>query len=265
MRVIHPIDDGERLQIPGVEEPGRNTTLWRYMSLSKLLQMLQSRTIWFSRVDQLIQADPYEGSLPFGLIADETGRPLERDAEIERKHQMAPGSMARSRQLFRETFKSQRSKTFVSCWHSGSSDNDAMWRLYGAEKDGSVCVKSTMAALAPQIPKWVSFGRVKYVSYDERWPDAANSYVPFFRKRTCFEHEREVRMLFNSSLDDIPANLPRENKGHAVPFDPELAFSTIFISPTAPPWFEDVVQSSIQQFRMKIDVEPAPMARKPAF
>lgn len=254
----------ERQITPGIDEPGRSTTLWRYMSLSKLLQMLQSRTIWFSCVDQLIQADPYEGSLPFGLFEDDDERPT-RDAAIERKHRMVPGSMSKSRELFRETFRRERSNTFVSCWHSGASDNDAMWRLYGAEKDGSVCVKSTVAKLEPQLPRWITLGRVRYVSYDERWPEAANAYVPFFRKRTCFEHEREVRLLFNSALDDVPNGPVEVAKGYAVPFDPELTFLTIYISPTAPPWFEEVVKSSLKRLEMQIDVEPAPMARKPAF
>jgi len=264
MRMVRAIPVGNKQIVPGIEEPGRATTLWRYMSLSKLLQMLQSRTIWFSRVDQLIQADPYEGSLPFGLLEDEDERPA-RDAAIERKHQMAPGSMSESRKLFRETFSRQRSNTFVSCWHSGASDNDAMWRLYGAEKDGSVCVKSTVAKLAPQLPEWIMLGRVNYVSYDERWLEAANAYVPFFRKRTCFEHEREVRLLFNKALDDVPNGPTQAATGFAVPFDPEQTFSTIYISPTAPTWFEEVVISSVRRFGMKIDVGPAPMARKPVF
>lgn len=265
MRVIHPKSGSQKHSIPGVDIPGGGTTLWRYMSLSKLLQMLQSRSLWFSRVDQLIQADPYEGSLPFGLLDDDEKRPTERDATIERRHGMALGSMSRSRQLFRETFSRQRSNTFVSCWHSGASDNDAMWRLYGAERDGSVCVKSTVAKLAPQLPEWITMGRVNYVSYDERWLEAANAYVPFFRKRTCFEHEREVRLLFNTSLDDVSNGPGQTAKGHPVQFDPEEAILTIYISPTAPPWFEDVVRSSVARLGMTLNVEPAPMARKPVF
>ncbi|MCL6729186.1 DUF2971 domain-containing protein [Sphingomonas hankyongi] len=233
--------------------------------MSKLLQMLESGSIWFSRVDQLIQADPYEGSLPFGLLEDEDERPRTRDAAIEQKHQMAPGSMSKSRQLFRETFRQQRSNTFVSCWHSGASDNDAMWRLYGAEKDGSVCVRSTVAKLAPRLPAWVMLGRVNYVSYDEPWLEEANAYIPFFRKRTCFEHEREVRLLFNKTLDDIPNGPGQTATGFAVAFDPEQTISTIYISPTAPAWFEQVVQSSVRRLGMKIEVAPAPMARKPVF
>ncbi len=265
MRTVRTIPDGKKQAIPGVEEPGRSTTLWRYMSLSKLLQMLQSRTIWFSRVDQLIEADPYEGSLPFGLLENEGERPTTREVAIEQKHQMAPGSMSKMRQMVRETFSKQRTSTFVSCWHSGASDNDAMWRLYGAEKDGSVCVKSTVAKLAPQLPDWVMLGRVKYISYDEPWLEAPNVYVPFFRKRTCFEHEREVRLLFNDSIDDVPNRPSRAANGYAVPIDPELAFLTIHISPAAPAWFEEVVKSSVRRLGLDIDVEPAPMARKPVF
>lgn len=249
----------------GVEIPGPNTTLWRYMSLSKLMEMLQTRTIWFSRVDQLIASDPYEGSLPFLAPTADQSNSARREAEFEERHNFVAGSLATMREMHRESFIRERKKTYVSCWHSGLTDNDAMWRLYGAEKDGSVCVKTTASRLLPQLPNWINAGRVKYVSYHERWPENSNVYLPYFRKRTCFEHEREVRLLFNNSVDPVPVDFKAEAIGYRVQFDPGSAFQTIYISPTAPSWFEGVVAENVKHLHMHIPVEPAPMALKPAF
>ena len=254
-----------RKDLDGVAVAGPSTTLWRYMSLSKLLQMLQSRTIWFSRVDQLLADDPYEGSLPFNLLESE--RSPKREAVTEKKHGMTAGSVAQMRKTFLETFKNQRERTFVSCWHSGSTDNDAMWRLYGAEKDGSVCVRSTVSLLSRELPSFISVGRVEYVNYEDQWLGNSSIYVPFFRKRTCFEHEREVRFLFNTNVDDLELSRKpgKDNTGWAVNFSPEVCLTNIFISPTAPSWFREVVEGALRELEMDITVCEAPMAKRPIF
>jgi hypothetical protein len=41
--------------------PNNNCSLWRYMDLTKLLAMLESRQLWFPRADKF--EDPYEGAL----------------------------------------------------------------------------------------------------------------------------------------------------------------------------------------------------------
>jgi hypothetical protein len=249
--------------LEGVAVAGANSTLWRYMSLSKLLQLLQSRTIWFTRVDQLIEADPYEGSLPFTVRQSE--RSPEKEAAVEKKHQMKKGSLSIMRDMFFESFQQQRKCTFVSCWHSGATDNDAMWRLYGAEKDG-LCVRSTVSRLLRQLPEYVHVGRVEYVSYDDKWLDNPNVYVPFFRKRTCFQHESEVRFLFNSAVDEMGGRRPSPlDKGWAVQFQPQDCLTEIYVSPTAPTWFQEVVKKSIEELGLSIPVQDAPMARRPTF
>jgi hypothetical protein len=251
-------------EIPFVTVAGPNTTLWHYMSFSKLLQMLQSQSIWFSRVDQLIKADPYEGSLPFAVGNSRWGE--EREAAIEKKHRMAKGSYSQMRDMQMRVFELERKRTFVSCWHSGATDNDAMWRLYGAEKDGSVCVKTTVSRMARTLPTGIRVGRVDYVNYDESWPGQSNIYVPFFRKRTCFQHENEVRFLFNSTMDQLDARMPgQEDPGCPIRFDPQDTFTNIFVSPTAPDWFRAVVETATLELGLDIPVNDAPMARLPLY
>jgi hypothetical protein len=244
----------------GIEMPGKNVSLWRYMSLSKLLNLLQSQALWFTRVDQLIEADPYEGSLPFIYGAGEN--PDRVFEQREKKLNLVPGSGKTMHENMVASFKNNRTKTFVSCWHNARTDNDAMWRLYGAEKDGSVCVQTTVARVTSQLPPWVSIGTVTYSSYDEPWNVPLNAYTPFFRKRLCFQHENEVRLLVNSELIDLPFNITAAETGIRVPIDTEKFLLRIYVSPTAPPWFESVVAGVIRDLRLRLPVGPAPMSRR---
>lgn len=252
----------ERLDLTanGVGMPGKNVSLWRYMSLSKLLNLLQSRALWLTRVDQLIEADPYEGSLPFIYDpGDNSDRVFE---QREKKFNLAAGSGKAMHANMVASFKNNRTKTFVSCWHNAKTDNDAMWRLYGAEKDGSVCVQTTVSRVINQLPSWVSIGTVDYTSYDEPWNVPLNAYTPFFRKRLCFQHENEVRLLVNSELVDLPFKIGAAETGIRVPIDPENFLLRIYVSPTAPSWFESVVAGVIKDLHLRLPVGPAPMSRR---
>ncbi len=35
--------------------------LWRYMNLPKFIWLLEKRALYFARIDQLTEADPFEG------------------------------------------------------------------------------------------------------------------------------------------------------------------------------------------------------------
>lgn len=245
---------------------GITSSLWRYMSLSKLLQMLESRTIWFTRVDRLIQADPFEGSIPLryalGAASEEQ---LEKDAAYEKRHNYAPGSLERTRAIRLMMHKTERFRTFVSCWHASQSDNDAMWRLYGSEKDGSVCVQTTAARAIKQLPDWVRIGRVNYKAYDRDVFSTDNCFSPFFHKRTCFSHENEVRFLINPAVDTMDTPWNPDALGIPIPFEPDELLLKICVSPASPHWFLGTVTTTVRRLGIRVSVEPAPMSMQPAF
>jgi hypothetical protein len=47
---------------PAFECPGGDTKIWRYMDLARFLSILESRSLYFSRADNL--GDPYEYAIP---------------------------------------------------------------------------------------------------------------------------------------------------------------------------------------------------------
>jgi hypothetical protein len=141
-----------------------------------------------------------------------------------------------------------------------------MWKLYGGGGDGSVCVQTTTARMMKTVPDWIGIGKINYTSYEKRWDiNVSNSFTPFFHKRSCFQHESEIRLLTNSFLDDIPFDVTEESKGIPVPFEPNELILRIHVSPTSDKWFLDVVAKAVASLGVDAPVEPAPMSILPAF
>src|SRR5258708_6045896 len=121
------------------------------MDFAKFVEMLESRTLWFARIDQL--EDPLEGT--------------HTDAELAGIRKHLEGTRA---QALIDVFRSSRSELCVNCWRSGSAESLAMWDLYG-KGSGIVAVKSTVgrvreAGATYEEPFYIS--KVRYVD----WSDA---------------------------------------------------------------------------------------------
>ena len=114
---------------PHLNTPPDNTVLWRYSDFAKFLHLLETRTLWFARVDQF--EDPLEATYT--------------DAELKHLRALQPGvaeSHSRGVEFIRAT-------GFVNCWRAGSDESLAMWDLYG-KGSGIVaaCAKMTKAECA---------------------------------------------------------------------------------------------------------------------
>lgn len=243
-----------------------NTSLWRYMSLSKLLYMLQSQRLWFSRVDKLVDADPFEGSVPRNSINLEVLNRLSlRNRYLLNSEKLVSQVPEKKIEAVLDLWRTERARTYVSCWHASRSDSDAMWRSYGADKDGSVCVQTTTARVVQHLPYWVFCGRINYVDYASKSPDLIDALSPFYYKRTCFAHESEVRLAVNPTFRPMDMDWNQEAAGIGVPFDPEKLFLKICVSPTSQSWFLETVEAAVKHLGIGIPIEVAPMSALPNF
>ncbi len=106
--------------------PPDDTTVWRYLSLAKLLAMLKNKSIYFSRTDFF--DDPFEGSFTKGSLID--------DAD--------GGGYSMGHSYY--CAKHMPFHSFVSCWHSSEVESIALWKIY-AKEEGGVAIKSTIGDL----------------------------------------------------------------------------------------------------------------------
>lgn len=150
--------------------------IWRYMTLTKFLWMLQKSALYFSRSDLL--GDPFEGHYTQANL-------LEED-EFVRLQMSSPEFAKFGEQRHRDNFKiilcgssSTKSELFVSCWHMNDEESLAMWKLYAAQHD-SICIQSTCSKIAQLLPDDTFLGTVSYIDYNTQRIPLGNAWITSF-------------------------------------------------------------------------------------
>ena len=110
-------------ELDGITPPDDWNTLWRYMSLEKFVNMLETKSLFFTRADKF--EDPFEGFTPPALV------------ESYRK--------SVKRVILDESFTevlikiSENSRKYVmcNCWHQNEEESMAMWEKYHMRINGT--------------------------------------------------------------------------------------------------------------------------------
>jgi hypothetical protein len=207
-----------------LELPAPEAMIWRYMSLEKLLALLQTSQLVFPALRTL--RDPYEGTLPASaaqLVDDQVGEGMSRQGL----------TMADLTQLVREA-------VFVSCWHVNEGDSAAMWSLYSGT--AGVAIRSTIGRLKQclnALPINSLLGLVKYVDFDSYQAVSLGDLRVSHLKRKSFEHERELRAVVNSrEREDVVC----------IPVCCSTLVTDVIVSPESPNWFVKVVERVVEKY-----------------
>ena len=232
--------------------PPSEAKLWRYMDFSKYVYLLSKRALFFSSTSKL--EDVFEGAKgivsrkelwdkfyysffvsviknpPKGYDCDKTPEEIEQEASRLLEQMNSIGIM-------------DRESVFVNCWHENLIESEAMWKLYSKDITNAICIQTTYQSLYYALDRNpdISIGRVNYIDFSKRFAPFNGSY---WYKRKSFEHEKEVRAVIHS----------RETKaenGIVVPADINLLIENIYISPSAPKWFADVVSDINKKYKIK--------------
>ena len=223
------------------------------MDFTKFVSALIQSGLYFSRADLL--GDPFEGSSTlknlewFRLIADQftdafSGRPAVEE--------WTAGHL-----MFQKC-------TYVNCWHMNDYESAAMWRLY-AKTEEAIAIQTTFEKLWNVLPSNCHVGLVRYIDYKTAVIPEGNTFWPYVHKRISFVHENEVRAVIQEPL--IENNRMKENPapGMWITIDLELLVDTVYISPTAPSWYQEVVTQTIKQFSLKTNIVQSSLAEGPVF
>lgn len=227
-----------------------HATIWRYMDFTKFVSLLDKKALYFTRSDRF--SDKFEGAIPKPTVeareASVVG--LERSLAEKALREMSQG------------YQEVRKWIFVNCWHMNSYESAAMWQLY-AQKNEGIAIRSTYARLKESLSssgRIMQIGMVKYIDYTSDMIHEGNIFHAIFCKRRSFEHEHELRAVFQkpSLVNDLQPGL-------YIPCDLDILIDKVFVSPASPNWFKELVSSILKKYDLDKEVKRSDLDEDPIY
>lgn len=243
-----------------IEPEDENIKIWRYLDFTKLISLLDSRRLYFTRCDKF--DDPFEGSWPKPNVEARKFVPEDLPEEEQVKHLEAMNRMG-------DINKNWPRYMAVNCWHANEHESAAMWKLY-LKSDEGIAIQSTYNRYKKSIidDEKVLIGQVRYIDYEKDGIDASNILGPFVHKRKSFEHEREIRGLVSKwpisgeSLDFTEETI---DHGLQIKVDIETLIERIHVAPTAPGWFTSLVDNATKRYGYNFEITQSQLKNKALF
>jgi hypothetical protein len=240
--------------------------IWRYIDFTRLVALLDTRSLFFARTDLL--GDEFEGSYS--------------RANVEMRPRIYPEIPAESLTEIARFTEGLRRHTYVNCWNLSEYESAALWGLY-VPPEGGVALRSTFTRLTqcfiaspgddePGGNTSIYVGRVRYADYERHWLPEGNSMWPFVHKRLSFAFENEVRALIQDTpvvpaagggtRIDLSVSSP---PGRLVEVHLDNLVERIHVSPVAPPWFSELVDSVCKRYEFNKPVTQSTLAERPVY
>nr|WP_315140309.1 hypothetical protein [uncultured Flavobacterium sp.] len=220
--------DNPNIKLP--EDP--ETIVWKYLDLSKFLDLLLSKKLFMSRSDKF--EDQYEGT--FSEPTFEEIRKLSIDNPD-----------------FLNYYKTHREKVAISSWHINEYESFAMWQIFTQNSEG-LAIQSTIGrlqkALQPEEHFQQYIGEVNYIDYKKEYIPFDDLFFPFLYKRKSFQYEREVRII-----SDVTQNNLKLNDGLKINVDVNLLIEKIYIHPKSENWYKNLVIQIVAKLGFDISIE----------
>ena len=225
--------------------------VWRYMSFSRFVWLLQRKQLWLSRADLL--GDPWEIPL--------VGEQLEH---LIRYHPISPlgeGPSETAMERAERIITLWRRHTFVSCWSASIDESHALWRIYCPTHEG-VALETTIERLQKSVGD-IPVYRVKYEALGKAKVTPTHSDL-VTRKRSMFQYEQEVRVVSFSEeeLDDEP-----QPAGRPLAWEPGQHLHGLRVHPAADQSFMETVSEVVERYApaLKDHVAWSAMRERPPF
>lgn len=228
----------------GLELPGDESIVWRYIDVSKYLSMLVTHSIYFVRSDKF--KDSWDSVLPF---------------HWREKMNLEMGTKPNGSTFTEAEWYEEREipSNPISCWNLSDHECQRMWDEYTTGPE-AVVVCTTLGRLKScfsPCDRKVQIGRVHYGDHTQvkapkfaasYWPDTQTPptglnpwYVPRFLKKQEFEFENEIRVSVH-----VPAELEPISHGYPLEIGVQglrSLIKSIRVKPGSQDWFVEVMKS----------------------
>lgn len=262
-------------------QPNKNSFLYRYLTIDKLLDIILSER--FSLVRLNLFEDKLEGTTLEHLL-------LNHRSELNKKIMQNQGGTFSSISLIvnptnRNKFSRQRESfqdtNYASCWYINNYESVAMWQLYS--KPDSVAIKIPYETLHNELMEGnfeinteyekLKFGSISYHRFkniDSIENNRIHSDIQGFIKDSSFEHEQEFRIMIENKdsnkkylekrgmlLDEDVEKINNSNdlkiKYLKLKKFRDLPFEIIF-HPESQEWHKKNITKIIDQFNLNFNV-----------
>ena len=209
-----------------------NTIIWKYLDLSKFLDLLMSEKLFMSRSDKF--EDQYEGTFSEPTFE-----------EINKLSIDNPD--------FLNYYKTHREKVAISSWHINEYESFAMWQIFTQNSEG-LAIQSTIGRLQESLVLETNFkqyiGEVNYIDYKKEHIPFDDMFFPFLFKRKSFQYEGEVRLI-----TDIGDSNIKINEGLKINVEINRLIGKIYIHPKSENWYKNLVIQLVKQLGFDFKIE----------
>lgn len=248
--------------------------VWRYLSTSQLLSILEKNKLRFTRTD--VFPDPYEGSLPESVLENveshnfEGGLPGE--AQKDEAGDIILNGHFNSQKCYNKMF-------FHSCWNYKGYESKPMWDAKSKDGEG-VAIKTSANRFRDCFDKFktdrVFIGLVGYEDYNDiekEYGDVSEIWdwkEVHLHKPIEFEEENELRATvsivpsedanpfndFSSYSPNEPFELDwsKQPKGVNVPVDTNKLIQEVRLSPYADDWQINIFERVLSTYGIDAEV-----------
>ena len=255
---------------PFVAPSNPYATIWRYLDFTRFVALLDTEELFFAPVAAF--EDHFEGSYSA----------LNIDGREDFWARHFPNDAATMASSYSEIARELPRWIFANCWNLSEDESAALWGLY-VPASGGVAVRSTYQSLVDCFKSAEStgerqeslyIGKVRYLDYKRELIPEHDPLFPFVHKRRSFEFESELRAVIKHypeskdpeggvNAEEFQEGTPPD--GVTVPVDLARLIEAIHVSPTAPPWFLELVSSVADRYGCFAEVTQSSLADEPLF
>jgi hypothetical protein len=181
--------------------------LWRYMDIAKFSSLLETKSLYFRRLD-LLRAGGNDPDTSEGVLAPGGQSHI---AKIDHELSEGLGIDLNPEEIMRG-YQIHASCSWVSCWTMKSFEDHKMWTVY-APAPSSVVIRTNVQRLQLSLkasPEALTFGKVRYSPLESPRPLTMSWNNPSFHKPERFMWEEEYRILRNLGASErMPHDDPK--------------------------------------------------------
>lgn len=211
--------------------PSDDTVIWKYLDLSKFLDLLMSKHMFMARSDKF--EDQFEGTFSEPTY-EEIKKLLADNPE------------------YLDAYKSKRKNIVISSWHSNSYESYAMWQVFTKNNEG-LAIQSTIGHLKDSLIEERAhqyIGEVNYIDYKKEHIPFDDDFFPFLFKRKSFQYENEIRVITDVTHLDLHVN-----EGVKVSIDINKMIERLYIHPKSENWYKKLVIEVVERLGFNFEIE----------